>query len=112
VKRNLPIVSAFTAVDLPIISAITTIDLLYGSSLLLVVHKCIYNETANNSLFKLKELGVQIDSICHRHGGTQKMVIQDDGESRSVPLELASCMIHFRRRLPNDEEFKSLKQYF
>jgi hypothetical protein len=28
-----------------------------------------------------------------------------------VPLELANCMIHFKSRLPNDEEVKSLKQY-
>ena len=39
VKRNLPIVSAITTVDLP-----------DGSSILLVVHEGIYNETANHSL--------------------------------------------------------------
>jgi hypothetical protein len=54
---------------------------------------------------------VQIDSPCHEHGGTQQMVIRDDGESLLVPLELSSCMIHFKHRLPNYEEMKSLKQY-
>ena len=37
IKRNLPIVSAITALDLP-----------NGSSILLVVHECIYNETSNH----------------------------------------------------------------
>jgi hypothetical protein len=39
------------------------------------------------------------------------MVLRDDDESLSVPLELSSCMVHFKHRLPNDEEVKSLKQY-
>jgi hypothetical protein len=39
VKRNLPIVSAITAVDLP-----------YGISVILIVHEAIYNDTANHSL--------------------------------------------------------------
>ena len=39
IKRNLPIVSAITALDLP-----------NGSSILLVVRECIYNETSNHSL--------------------------------------------------------------
>jgi hypothetical protein len=59
VKRNLPIVSAITAVDLP-----------DGKSVLLFVHEGIYSDIGNHSLH-----GVKIDSICHRHGGTQKMVI-------------------------------------
>jgi hypothetical protein len=91
VKRNLPIVSAITAVDLP-----------DGSCILLTVHEAIYNDTGNHTLlsgFQLREFRVQIDSTCHRHGGTQQMVIRDDGESLVVPLELASCMIHFKQRL-------------
>jgi hypothetical protein len=39
VKRNLPIVSAITAVDLP-----------DGISVILTVHEAIYNNTANYSL--------------------------------------------------------------
>jgi hypothetical protein len=39
VKRNLPIVSAITAVDLP-----------DGSSILLTVHEAIYNDTGNHTL--------------------------------------------------------------
>jgi hypothetical protein len=39
VKRNLPIVSAITAVDLP-----------DGISVILIVHEGIYNYTANHSL--------------------------------------------------------------
>jgi hypothetical protein len=38
-KRNLPIVSAITAVDLP-----------DGISVILIVHEAIYNDTANHSL--------------------------------------------------------------
>jgi phosphoserine aminotransferase len=40
VKRNLPIVSTITAADLP-----------YGISVILIVHKAIYNDTANHSHF-------------------------------------------------------------
>jgi hypothetical protein len=103
VTRNLPIVSAITAIDLP-----------DGSSILLVVHEAIYNDTGDHivlSELQLRASGVQIDSICHRHGGTQQMVIRDDGESLVVPLELSSCMIHFKHQLPNDEGVNSLKQY-
>jgi phosphoserine aminotransferase len=39
IKRNLPIVSAITAVDLP-----------DGISVILIVHAAIYNDTANHSL--------------------------------------------------------------
>jgi hypothetical protein len=103
VKRNLPIVSAITAVDLP-----------DGISVLRIVHECIYNDTANHSLlseFHLRDFGVKIDSICHKHGGTQKMEIQDVGSSLVIPLEPAGCMIHFKHRLPTTEEINSLKQY-
>jgi hypothetical protein len=101
VKRNLPIVSAITAVDLP-----------DGLSILLPVLEAIYNDTGNRTLlseFQLRELGVQIDSTCHRHGGTQQMVIRDNSESLVVPLELSSCMVNFKHRLLNDEEVISLK---
>jgi hypothetical protein len=90
VKRNLPIVSAITTVDLP-----------DGISVILIVHEAIYNDTANHSLlseFQLSDFGVKIDSICHRYGGIQKMVIQDVGSSLVIPLELAGCMIHFKHR--------------
>jgi hypothetical protein len=39
VKRNLPIVSAITAVDL-----------LHGILVLLIIHEAIYNDTSNHSL--------------------------------------------------------------
>jgi hypothetical protein len=106
VKRNLPIVSAITA--------ITAVDLPDGISVNLIVHEAIYNDTANHSLlseFQLRDFGVKIDSIYHKHGGTQKMEIQDVGSSLVVPLELAGCMIHFKHRLPTIEEINSLKQY-
>jgi hypothetical protein len=67
VKRNFPIVSAITAVDLA-----------DGISVILVVHEGIYNDTANHSLlseFQLRDFGVKIDSIYHKHGGTQKIAI-------------------------------------
>jgi hypothetical protein len=86
VKRNLPIVSAITAVDLP-----------GRISVILTVHEAIYNDTANHSLLsqiQLRGFGGKIDSICHKHGGTQKMVIQDVGSSFVIPLELAGCIIH------------------
>jgi hypothetical protein len=54
---------------------------------------------------------LKIDSICHKYGGTQKMVIQDVGTSLVVALELAGCMIHFKHRLPTTEEINSYKKY-
>jgi hypothetical protein len=81
---------------------------------IIIVHEAIYNDTANHSLlseFQLRDFGVKVDSICHKHGGTQKMVIQDVASSLVVPLELAGCMIYFKHRLPTTEEINSLKQY-
>jgi hypothetical protein len=40
--------------------------------------------------------GVKIASICHKHGGTQKMEIQDVGSLLVIPLELAGCIILFK----------------
>jgi hypothetical protein len=111
IKRNLPIVSAMTAIDLP-----------SGQSILLVIHEGIYNETAMHSLlseFQLREFGINIDSICHRHGGTQQMTRKGDSDSDSdndsdvltIPLDLSGCMVHFKHRLPTAEEIASLKQY-
>jgi hypothetical protein len=103
VKRNLPIVSAITAVYLP-----------DSTSVLAIVHESIYNDTANHSLlseFQLRDFGVEVDSICHKQGGTQKMLIQDIGSSLVTPLELAGCMINFKYRLQTTEGINSLKQY-
>jgi hypothetical protein len=69
----------------------------------LIIHEAIYNDTANQSLlseFQSRDFGVKIDSICHKHEGTQKMEIQDVGSSLVLTLELAGCMIHFKHRLP------------
>jgi hypothetical protein len=55
VKRNIPIVSAITAVDLP-----------DGISVILIVHEAIYSDTANHSLlseFQSRGFSVKIDSI-------------------------------------------------
>jgi hypothetical protein len=52
VKRNLPIVSAITAVDLP--------DVI---SVILIVHEAIYNDTANHSLlseFHSRDFGLKL----------------------------------------------------
>jgi hypothetical protein len=105
IKRNLPIVIVMTATDLPC-----------GKSILLVIHECIYNGTAHSlfSEFQLREFGINIDSICHRHGVTQQMTIKGDSDSDShvltIPLDLAGCMVHFKNRVPTAEEIASLKQ--
>jgi hypothetical protein len=81
---------------------------------ILIIHEAIYNDAANHSLlleFQLRDFGVKVDSICHKHGGTQKMVIQDVGNSHVVPLELVGCMIDFKHRSLTSEEISSLKQY-
>jgi hypothetical protein len=57
----------------PIVSAITKVDLLDGTSVLLIVHEGVCNDTDNDSLmseFQLRDFGVKIDSKCHKHGGT------------------------------------------
>jgi hypothetical protein len=82
---------------------------------ILIVHEAIYIYTANHSLlseFQLRDFGAKIDSICHKHGGTQKMEIQDVGSSLVLPLGLAGCMIHFKQRLPITEEINSLKRNY
>jgi hypothetical protein len=84
--------------NLQIVSAITAVDLPDGTSVLLIAYEGIYNHTANHSLlseFQLRDFGVKIDSICRKHGGTQKMVNKDDDSSLVIPLEVAGCMIHF-----------------
>jgi hypothetical protein len=48
------------------------------------------------SEFQLRNFSVKIDSICHKHGRAQKMVIQDVGGPLVIRLELAGCMIHFK----------------
>ena len=102
IKRNLPIASAITAFDIP-----------YGQSVLFVTHESIYNETSNHSLlsdFRLREFGIMIDSICHRHGGAQGMIVKDNDDS-TKPLDLVGFMIHFRHRFPTTEEIATLKLY-
>jgi hypothetical protein len=81
---------------------------------ILIVHEAIYNDAANHSLlseFQLRYFGVKIDSVCHKHGGTQKVEIQDVGISLVIPLELLGFTIHFKHRLPSSEEINSLKKY-
>jgi hypothetical protein len=49
---------------------------------LLTVHEGIVNDTANHSLFsefQSGDFGVKIDSIHHKHVGTQKIMIKDYG---------------------------------
>jgi hypothetical protein len=78
VKSNLPIISAITAADLP-----------DGTSVLLIVHEGIYNDTANHLLLselQLRDFGVEIDSICHKHGGTHNMLMQDHGDPLVIRL--------------------------
>jgi hypothetical protein len=58
-----------------------------------------------------RNFGVKIDSICFKHGGTQKMIIQDVGSSLFIHLELEGCMIHTNLFLPTTEEVNSLHQY-
>jgi hypothetical protein len=100
--------------NLPIVSAITAVNLQDEISVILIVHEVIYNNTDNHSLlseFQFRYFGVKTDSIGHKHGETQKISIQDVGSSLVIPLELAGCMIYFKHRLSTTEEINSLKQY-
>jgi hypothetical protein len=61
---------------------------------LLVIHANIYNETSNHSLlweFQLREFEIMIDSICHRHGGAQHMIIKNDNDSDVLTIPLDGC---------------------
>jgi hypothetical protein len=81
---------------------------------ILIVHKSIYNDTANHLLlskFQLRDFVGKLIQFCHKHRGTQKMLIQDVSSSLAVSLELAECMIHFKHRLPTTEEINSLKKF-
>ena len=87
-KKNLPIVSAITSADLP--------DRQY---ILLVINKDIHNETANHSFsseFQLREFGVSVVSICHRHGRTWQMKIADNINYDQIilPLDLDVFMVN------------------
>jgi hypothetical protein len=50
----------------------------------------IYNEASDYSPYiriKIKRIwGVNIDSTCHRHGGKQKMVIDERNNFMIIPL--------------------------
>jgi hypothetical protein len=103
VKRNSPIVSAITALDLP-----------DGTSISLVMYESIYNDAANHSLLsesQLREFGIKIDSKCHRHGGNQQMVMQNDSETVLIRLVLVVCMVHFKHLISTPDDIESLKQY-
>jgi hypothetical protein len=45
----------------------------------------------------MQRFWLKIESICHEHGGTQKMVIQGDVDLLVIPLELAGYMIHLKQ---------------
>jgi hypothetical protein len=82
----------------------------------LVIHESIYNETSNHSLlseFQLREFRIIIDSIFHRHVGTQQMIVKDNNDSDvlTIALDLDGCMIHFRHRLLTTDEIETRKQY-
>jgi hypothetical protein len=83
--------------NLPIISTITALDLPNGQSILSLVREGMYNETSNHSLlseFQLREFGIVIDSMCHRYGGAQQMIIRDsnNGDVLTVLLDLWSIL--------------------
>jgi hypothetical protein len=82
---------------------------------LLVIHESIYNEASNKSLlseFQLKERGIMIDSISHRHVETQQMIVtyNNSSDAPTIPFDLTGCMINLRHRLPITEEISTLKQ--
>ncbi len=92
-KHNLSIVSAITAVDLP-----------QDKVALIQVHEAVYNPSAAHSLlseFQLREYGTIVDSVPIRHGGKQRMIVDE----QEIPLGVRSCMVHFKHRLPSEAEF-------
>jgi hypothetical protein len=55
--------------NLPIVSAITALNLTNRQSMLLVINENFHNETSNHSLlseYQLRKFGIMIDSISHR----------------------------------------------
>jgi hypothetical protein len=55
----------------------------------------IYPNLPLLSEFQLRDFGVKIDLIYCRHGGTQKSVIQNEGDPLVKLLEPVGFMIHF-----------------
>jgi hypothetical protein len=58
-------------------------------------------ETSNYLLiseFQLRELRIMINYVSYRHGGTQKLIVNNNNGSDAlkIPLDLAGCMIDFR----------------
>jgi hypothetical protein len=103
ITRNLSIVSTNTVLDLP-----------NGQSVLLGIHESIYFQTSNHSLLsklQLREFGIKIDSICHRHGGAQQIIMKDNDDVDALTI---SCLMNdtFRHRLPITKEIVPLKQNF
>jgi hypothetical protein len=64
---------------------------------ILTVHEGIYNNKVNHaplSEFQLRDFDVEVNSSCHKHGGTQKMVIQDVASSVKLPLKIILSVLY------------------
>jgi hypothetical protein len=85
----------------------------FGQSVLLVTRKRIYDEKPNHSLsseFQVREFGMIIDSISHKHGGIQKIILKDNNGSNAltISLDITGFMIHIRHIIPTTVEIKTL----
>jgi hypothetical protein len=99
--------------NLPIASAITALDPRNGQSVILFICESICNKASNNSLlleFQLRQFRIMIDSIPHKHGGTQQMIVKynKSSDALAIPLVLVGYMIHFRHRLPTSDEIATI----
>jgi hypothetical protein len=65
------------------VCAISTVYPTNGQSILVVIHEAIHNHSLLSE-FQLRNYGIIIESICHRHGGTQKMIIADSNHFSSI----------------------------
>ena len=99
VKRNLPIVTAITAVE-------TSID---GPRILIRTHETVYNESSEHTLLsdhQLRKCVHKLDCVPKQFGGDQIMMVTED---LGIPLTLQKCMMTFEHSLPTKWEMDNLK---
>ena len=53
----------------------------------------------------MREHGITVNSIAHRHGGDQNIILPQSTQLPiTIPLTLAACLLSFKHRLPTEQE--------
>ena len=95
-KNNLPIVTAMSIFEAP-----------NQEPMLLQVNEGVLNKSADHSLmsnYQIAEFGIDVDSRPTKHGGTQRMKVEDD----VINFKLKHCMVYFSHCSPTLEEMETM----